>query len=287
MFGHWSPVVATIIRWSPVEIAGKRRRSGPVKTDGDRRNPYLILAPTGTPRETVSINGRQESLAATGGRHGLGPMPVEVNYSEPYETVAWQSWLLACLNTGGASLLAPFRPRFYANALTSKRGGLISRKTGSNLHRIEVSINDPGTQVADKTGRFYYTAAATAGINISASITADSRQVRDRPQPPQIRSIRTWVYRPSSSGGSVKERKEGNGFLQEERRIMFAAIHGSIRENLQFNHSRRDGLNVRKSCNLRIIRSRVHGEVEMLSTREAVSEKRNFPYKKSERYKAV
>ncbi|KAJ7433305.1 hypothetical protein B0H11DRAFT_1939635 [Mycena galericulata] len=67
MFGHWSPVFASIIRWTPVEIAGEQGRSGPVKTDVDRRNPYLILAPTGAPRETVSINICQWPPRVTGG----------------------------------------------------------------------------------------------------------------------------------------------------------------------------------------------------------------------------
>ncbi|KAJ7458673.1 hypothetical protein B0H11DRAFT_1924677 [Mycena galericulata] len=67
MFGHWSPVVATIIRWTPVEIAGQRGRSGPVKTDGDRRNPYLILVPTSTPGETLHISICQWPPRVTGG----------------------------------------------------------------------------------------------------------------------------------------------------------------------------------------------------------------------------
>ncbi|KAJ7474596.1 hypothetical protein B0H11DRAFT_1918306 [Mycena galericulata] len=67
MFGHWSPVFATIVRWTPVEIAGEQGCSGPVKTDGDCRTPYLILAPIGTPCETVSINICQWPPRVTGG----------------------------------------------------------------------------------------------------------------------------------------------------------------------------------------------------------------------------
>ncbi|KAJ7473051.1 hypothetical protein B0H11DRAFT_1908479 [Mycena galericulata] len=58
MFGYWSPVIATIIRWTPVAIAGDRGRGGPVKVNGDRRNPYLILAPT------ASANGHWRPPAA-------------------------------------------------------------------------------------------------------------------------------------------------------------------------------------------------------------------------------
>ncbi|KAJ7431573.1 hypothetical protein B0H11DRAFT_1941450 [Mycena galericulata] len=67
VFDHWSPVATTIIRWTPVEIAGERGRGGPVKTSGDRRNRYLILALTGTPRQTLSINICQWPPRVTGG----------------------------------------------------------------------------------------------------------------------------------------------------------------------------------------------------------------------------
>ncbi|KAJ7431554.1 hypothetical protein B0H11DRAFT_1941571 [Mycena galericulata] len=83
-FGHWSPVIATIIRWNPVAIAGDRGRGGPVKVNGDCWNPYLILAPTGTPRETLSISICQWPLAATGGRQWLFQRRVYYShYSSP------------------------------------------------------------------------------------------------------------------------------------------------------------------------------------------------------------